>query len=173
MNNFQSQLEQSQNDAELYRWEYSYRQYFSTIYGDVNRVINTDTLDDSAEWQSKGVDHIVECENCDIFVDFMLREKSYNDFFLEYEVNGRPGKFFRDDILTQFIAYSYRQSPFVMLFPFPQARRMVRNLLESECQPFRRKTSISSAGGRQWQTKGIIVPHTYVMTHMEVHRIDM
>ena len=171
MNEFQQQLEQSQDDAYLHRWEYSYRMYFPTMYGKVNKIINTDTLPDHEEWQLGGVDHIVECEACDVFCDFMLRETTYTDFFLEYEVNGKPGKFNKDSMLTHYVAYSYRRALCVYLFPYPQARAMVRQLLETGKPQFRRKTSVST-NGRQWQTKGIIVPHNYAFEQMDVKRID-
>ena len=184
MNKFRKQLEQSQADADLHRWEYAYHTYLSTMYDEVNEITNTDTLPDGKVWQLKGVDHIVECDGNDVYIDFMLREKTYDDFFLEYEVSGKPGKFgdkpiVRVDtvaeymILTQYIAYSYRQSPSVFLFPFNQARRMMKDLLASEKQLFRHKTSVSVEGGQKWQTKGIIVPHSYAFQHMDVTRIDM
>ena len=173
MNRFYKQLEQSQSDAELHRWHYAYNTYFAKIYGNVVRIINTDTLEDSDRWQSQGVDHIVETETCDIFVDFMLREKNYNDFFLEYEVNGKPGKFCRKDMLTQYIAYSYRNSPNVYLFPFPQARRMVSDIISTPKNRFKHKESVSTDNGGTWKTKGIIVPHNYACQHIDVVTVEM
>ena len=173
MNRFYKQLEQSQDDADLHRWHYAYEQYFGKIYGKVDRIVNTDTLEDSGRWQAQGVDHIVETEVCDIYCDFMLREKNYNDFFLEYEVNGKPGKFCRKDILTQYIAYSYRNSPNVYLFPFPQARRMVRDILKLHRYQFKHKESVSTENGRTWKTKGIIVPHNYACQHIDVRTVKM
>ena len=130
------------------------------FYGNVTKLINTDTLSDQVQWQSDGVDHIVQTKyGKQYYIDFMLRETPYNDFFLEIEVEGKPGKFQRFDLLTDLIAYSYRPKTEVYIFDHKRTCELIQQNLSAWKKQFRVKQSISvKPDGSKWSTTGLIIP---------------
>ena len=114
MNDFNNQLWQSQKDTDLPRWGIAYEQYFDSF----RHITNVDKCDQGRLLQKLGVDYIVQCdsEQCYYFVDFMLKGEVYPNIWLEYQVNGKAGKFLKDEMLTTHIAYSHRSQTTVQMF---------------------------------------------------------
>ena len=125
-------------------------------------MINTDNLPDQAQWQADGVDHIIKTQSGKKWcVDFMLRNQTFRDCFLETHVGGKPGKFVKDQVLTDYIAYSYKTSTLVIIFEYQEGSYWVNRWLQSPEPGIHSKTADSmDHNRRKWQSKGLIVPHS-------------
>ena len=151
-NDFQTQLSQSQKDAELLRWGLTYAQYFSEYLGH----FNTDKIPRGRALQALGVDHIVTCAHDVWWVDFMLRERPTPDIFIEYEVGGRPGKFRLTNQLSTHIAYSFRPHSTVQIFAYDEMCEFIKD--PQIYKHFETKTATSIRDNRRYQSKGLIIP---------------
>ena len=165
MNNFRKQLTQSQVDGSLPIWELAYQKYWKNY----ERHTDTYQLSTAMAFQKDGADHIVEVSETDRykFVDMMFVEKKYDNLFIEISVDGRPGKFRQNHALCTHIAYGFRPSPVVCVFEYQECCSMIDQWLMDKL-PIR--SCQSTELGRNWVSKGIIVPISKMENEMASFR---
>lgn len=164
-NSFNSRLMQSRKDADLPRWGLTYQEYFlgyQTHY-------NVDKMNGAGILQRLGVDHVILCANQLYWVDFILREKAYPNLFVEYDVDGEAGKFLKADQLCSHIAYSCRPHATVQLFEFDEMRDYLSKCLNKNS--FETKVAKTFHNGRQYFTKGLIMPTEAVRDNLSSYRM--
>ena len=169
MRNFESDLKESQANADLPRWEQAYQQYFDGY----QQTINADTVQKSRIVQGLGVDHIVVCNETVYWVDFMLRSKPASDIWLEIEAEryGKRylGKFLKENQLCTHIAYSFEPCEFVLMFSFQEIRQWL--LRHTHTGKYVRKTVASQRKGQVWENTALLVPYGDLKTDLRSFRM--
>ena len=93
----------------------------------------------------------------------------YPTIWLEYQVNGKAGKFLKDEMLTTHIAYSHRSQTTVQMFSYQEMQWFVKANMDKG--NYEQKTATSRRGDRAWTAKGLIILTDELRTHIRSYEM--
>jgi len=156
IHDFKECLERSHSYSNELWWEKVYKKAFPTF-----KTMNTVDVDGWA--QRGGIDRIILLESGKtIYIDEKVREKAYDDFFLEYwsSLERKIKGWIAKDLATDYIAYAFAPIKKCYLLPFQLLRAAWKQNRVKWCD----KYFVSKAKNKGYTTEGVCVPIDVVLS---------